>query len=131
MVDSSERARDIAKTYERDEDITTLINCPQCNSLIDIEYYVTCGVCNLDLSEMKPVEVPIMIEESAHISSDCLSSIRAMVKVMLPNHTISILEDGAVELYTWDPNNSNNLLTIRRWTSSDILLEENINAPTQ
>lgn len=133
MVDSSERAREIARTYERDSSTNTLITCTTCNSLIDVEYYKTCGVCNTDLSNIElKQEITMTVSDSEHISDECLVALRAMVRVMLPNHTIAVCDSGAIELCTWDPNCPENLLTVRRWSSyDDTMLEENLNAPTR
>lgn len=68
--------------------------------------------------------------DNPHISEECMISLQAMVRVLLPNHTIGVTDTGAVEVYTWDPNSPKNLLTMRRWSAlDDTMLEENLNAP--
>lgn len=61
-VDSSERARLIAKKYEQLVDESSIVECPVCKVNIDIEFYKVCGCCNTDLSDIEAKQPSPVLE---------------------------------------------------------------------
>jgi hypothetical protein len=117
MVDSSERAREIAQTYEANGNnhLETLVTCPTCQAQIDIQYYKVCGVCHRDLGDAPPKIIDIPVDHESLPVEAYLDALRYMVKDTVPNASFALCADGAVALLYFEDSTKTKKLRRVRW----------------